>query len=130
MKKFYMDVAFNAASMSRAKRLQVGAVVVKEGNIISFSWNGTPPGWDNVCEDENYKTKPEVIHAEENALFKLAKGRESADGAFMFCTHAPCIDCAKGIHSSGIKKVYWRNQYRDCYGIEFLEKCGVEIEQF
>jgi len=103
MKKFYMGIADDCAKMSRAVRLQVGAVIVKDNNIISFSWNGMPSGWANCCEEEvvtEYEshtysilvTKPEVIHAESNAISKLARGIESGDGATMFVTHAPCID--------------------------------------
>lgn len=133
-----MDVADRFARLSSAKRLQVGAIVVKDDRIISIGYNGMPAGWTNECE--NYiqlsddtitsKTKPEVIHAEANAIAKLAKGNESGDGSTMFLTHAPCIDCAKQVYTAGIKKVYYRNSYRDTQGIDFLEKCGVEVENF
>tara|TARA_B110000285_G_C14796433_1_gene455417 strand:+ start:232 stop:678 length:447 start_codon:yes stop_codon:yes gene_type:complete len=141
MKKFYMTVAQECANMSRAVRLQVGAVIVKNDNIISFSWNGMPHGWDNNCEDSvMWKdgkqlaepllvSKPEVLHAEMNSLMKLAKSNESGDGAAIFITHAPCIDCAKGIYQAGIKEVYYKNDYRSSQGIEFLEKCGIQVEQ-
>ena len=131
----YMDVAERFAKLSSAKRLQVGAIVVKDDRIISIGYNGMPAGWTNECE--NYiqlsddtittKTKPEVIHAEANAIAKLAKGNESGDGSSMFLTHAPCIDCAKQVYTAGIKKVYYRNSYRDTQGVDFLEKCGVEV---
>jgi dCMP deaminase len=132
----YMDVAERFAKLSSAKRLQVGAIVVKDDRIISIGYNGMPAGWDNTCEDvvEIHedggiitKTKPEVIHAEANAIAKLAKGNESGDGSTMFLTHAPCIDCAKQVYTAGIKKVYYRNSYRDTQGVHFLEKCQVEV---
>jgi dCMP deaminase len=132
----YMDVAERFAKLSSAKRLQVGAIVVKDDRIISIGYNGMPSGWDNTCEDviEVHedggivtKTKPEVIHAEANAIAKLAKGNESGDGSTMFLTHAPCIDCAKQVYTAGIKKVYYRNSYRDTQGVDFLDKCQVEV---
>jgi dCMP deaminase len=132
----YMDVAERFAKLSSAKRLQVGAIVVKDDRIISIGYNGMPAGWDNTCEDvvEIHedggiitKTKPEVIHAEANAIAKLAKGNESGDGSTMFLTHAPCIDCAKQVYTAGIKKVYYRNSYRDTQGVDFLDKCQVEV---
>lgn len=140
MNDFYMGVALSCSEMSRAERLKVGAIVVKNDNIISFSWNGTPAGWSNVCEEEvitEYEshteseliTKPEVLHAEENALMKLAKSIESGYGAKMYVTHAPCMQCAKLIYSAGITKVYYREQYRSIKGLEFLQKCNVEVEQ-
>lgn len=125
----YMDTAERFAQLSSAKRLKVGAVVVKDHRIISIGYNGTPSGWDNVCEDDIMTTKDEVIHAEANAILKLAKSNEGGDGAVLFCTHAPCVDCAKLIYGSGINKVYYRNQYRDSSGLEFLNKCAVEVEQ-
>lgn len=165
--EFYMKVAEDAAQMSRANRLKVGAVIVKDNNIISFSWNGTPPGWDNTCEENIYATaedfkrlgddflkefphvlgyidadnndlrlwyknvtKPEVIHAEQNALFKLARNGGGGNGASMYITHAPCMECAKGIHTSGITRVMYRDVYRSSEGIEFLERCGVEVQKY
>lgn len=134
----YMDLAIRIAEMSYARRLRVGSVIVKESNIISFGWNGMPASWDNNCEFEEcvdlpvgviLKTKPEVLHAEQNALAKLAKSTESGNGATMFTTHAPCIVCAKMIYQSGIIGVYYRNLYRDVLGIDFLKKCGVEVNK-
>jgi dCMP deaminase len=137
----YMDLAIRIADMSYAKRLHVGSVIVKDTNIISFGWNGMPSGWDNNCEDKFYKidgwlvdddgcyelkTKPEVLHAEQNALSKLAKSTESGFGASMFITHAPCLDCAKLVYQSGIMSVYYRNSYKNTDGIDFLNKCNVE----
>jgi len=124
-----MDTAERFAQLSSAKRLQVGAVVVQDNRIISIGYNGTPAGWTNECEGEDGKTKGEVIHAEENSITKLARDGERAMGANLFCTHAPCINCAKLIYGAGIAKVYYRNTYHDTSGIEFLEKCGVEVEK-
>lgn len=132
----YLDMADRFAELSYAKRLKVGAIVVKDNRVISIGYNGTPAGWDNTCEEvvEVHddggiitKTKNEVIHAEANAITKLAKSADSADGATMFITHAPCVDCAKLIFGSGINSVYYRRSYRDEQGIEFLRKCNVKI---
>ena len=117
------------ASLSSAKRLKVGAVVVKDNRIISIGYNGTPSGWDNNCEDEHGNTKPEVIHAEANAILKLAASNESGKDAAIFITHAPCINCAKLIQGSGISSVYYREQYRDQDGINFLKASFVAVEQ-
>jgi dCMP deaminase len=134
----FMDTAERFAQLSSAKRLQVGAVVVKDNRIISIGYNGMPSGWDNTCEEiiETHedggvitKTKDEVIHAEANAISKLAKSGDSGDGADLFCTHAPCIHCAKIIYGAGVKKVYYRNSYRDEVGLQFLERCGISIEK-
>lgn len=125
--KMYMEIAETVSKMSYAKRLQVGAIVVKDNRIISIGYNGTPAGWDNNCEDENNKTKPEVIHAEANSIMKLASSNESGKGSVMFLTHAPCIDCAKLIYGSGITQVYYKHKYRDQSGVEFLKKCNVII---
>lgn len=134
----YMNVAETFAKLSSAKRLQVGAIVVKDDRIISIGYNGMPAGWDNNCEDviEVHEdggvvtqTKPEVIHAEMNCLGKLAKINDGADGSTMFITHSPCIECAKGIYVAGIKKVFYRNSYKCDSGINFLKNTGVEIEK-
>jgi dCMP deaminase len=134
----YMDVAERFAQLSSARRLHVGAIVVKDDRIISIGYNGMPSGWDNNCEDEirypdaegiTLKTKPEVLHAETNAIAKLAKSNESGMGATMFITHAPCLDCAKLIYQSGIGSVLYRNSYRDTSGVTFLEKSGITVEQ-
>jgi len=133
MKQKYIDahirVAEVYASLSTAKRLQVGAIVVKDNRVISIGYNGMPSGWDNNCEDLNYKTKPEVLHAETNAIAKLARSNETGLNETMFITHAPCLDCAKLIYQSGISNVYYRNAYRENTGVEFLLKSGVEVEQ-
>lgn len=125
----HMTVAETYAQLSTAKRLQVGAIVVKDNRVISIGYNGMPSGWTNVCEDEDFKTKPEVLHAETNAIAKVAKSTVSSDGATMFVTHAPCIDCAKLVYQSGINSVYYRNSYRSDEGITFLEKAGVKVEK-
>lgn len=121
----FMDVAERFAQLSSAQRLQVGAIVVKDDRIISIGYNGMPSGWDNCCEDEQNKTKPEVLHAEMNALMKLAKSSESGDNATMFITHSPCIECAKLIYQSGIATVYYKTEYRSTQGVDFLKKSGV-----
>lgn len=143
-KQAYMDVAERFAQLSSAKRLQVGAIVVKDDRIISIGHNGMPSGWTNECEYEipeeldadsrtvtpaRLATKPEVLHAEMNALMKLAKSNESGDGASIFITHAPCMDCAKGIYQAGIKEVYYKSEYRSTQGLEFLEKCNLHTEK-
>lgn len=125
----FMDTAERFAQLSSAKRLQVGAVVVQDNRIISIGYNGTPTGWTNVCEGEDGKTKDEVIHAEANAIAKLARDGERGYGADLFCTHAPCIGCAKLIYGAGVKKVYYRDTYRDTLGVDFLTKCGIEVER-
>ena len=162
----YMKVAETFAGLSSARRLHVGAIVVKDDRIISIGYNGMPSGWDNNCEDKEYmsgdaggwldsneikerwpnqeqmlpkednrwrryalKTKPEVLHAETNAIAKLAKSTESGLGATMFITHAPCLDCAKLIYQSGISSVLYRNSYRNNDGLEFLKKCNLEVKQ-
>jgi len=124
-----MDVAERFAQLSSAKRLKVGAIVIKGETIVSVGYNGTPSGWSNKCEDEEGNTIPEVIHAEMNAIAKLAKSCVSGEGSTMFITHAPCIHCAKAIYGAGISKVYYKHIYRDDAGIKFLKKCGVMTVQ-
>ena len=157
----YMDWALRSAQLSHAKRLQVGAVIVKDDSVISYGYNGMPAGWDNDCEDKVWDTgaggwldpdefnakyphggwhedaqrnvryglitKPEVLHAESNAIAKLARGINGGNGADIFITHAPCLDCAKLVYQAGIKRVYFGTAYRDDSGIQFLEKSGVEV---
>jgi len=140
----YMKTAATFAELSHARRLHVGAIVVKDDRIISIGYNGMPAGWDNNCEDESVelysghegaihrtvlKTRPEVLHAERNALDKLAKGNEGGLGSTMFVTHAPCLECAKSIYGAGIQQVFYGEEYRSTDGIEFLKKCGVKITQ-
>ena len=131
----HMKAAEVYSQLSSARRLHVGCVVVKDNTIIGIGYNGMPSGWDNNCEDTiqhsddtvTLKTKPEVLHAETNALAKIAKSTNSSDGASMFITHAPCLDCAKLVYQSGINSVYYRNSYKNTDGIDFLNKCNVEV---
>ena len=148
----YMKTAETFAGLSSAVRLHVGAIVVKDDRIISIGYNGMPSGWDNTCEDKIYcddgdcseqllpkeanqwmkyklVSKPEVLHAETNAIAKLAKSTESGDGATLFVTHAPCLDCAKLVYQSGINSVFYRNSYRSDDGLQFLRKAGVQVTQ-
>lgn len=154
-----MKTAEVFAELSHARRLHVGAIVVKDDRIISIGYNGMPAGWENDCEYKDYmssdaggwlnpdeieerwqyleedgtrytlKTRPEVLHAETNAISKLAKSTESGDGATMFITHSPCLDCAKLIYQSGINSVFYRNSYRNDDGITFLKQSGVLVEK-
>jgi dCMP deaminase len=163
---YYMKMAEITAELSYAKRLQVGAVIVKNQQVIGTGYNGTPAGWGNDCENVEWcngggwlspdeieedwpyegtyldtygnemqgryrlKTKSEVLHAEMNSLMKVARSTESSEGATLFCTHAPCIDCAKAIYQAGINSVYFRNHYRDDSGLNFLEKSGVSVTHY
>lgn len=123
----YMDMAERFAQLSSATRLKVGSIIVKDNRIISIGYNGMPAGWSNKCEDENNVTKPEVIHAEANAIIKLARDGERGLGSDLFCTHAPCLQCAKMIAGAGISRVYFKETYRDTSGIDFLIKSGVVV---
>lgn len=131
MLQAYMDTAYRFAELSHARRLHVGAIIVKDDRIISIGYNGMPSGWDNNCEETlpsgDLKTLPEVLHAETNAIAKLAKSNESGLGATMFITHAPCLACAKLIYQSGISSVLYRDTYRSNEGIEFLNKSGIKV---
>jgi dCMP deaminase len=169
MKDKYVDAHMRTAevyaSLSSAKRLQVGCVVVKDNTIIGIGYNGMPSGWTNDCESRDYmsidaggwlnpdeieerwphvecdgefqdqkrryvlKTKPEVLHAETNAIAKISRSTNSSEGASLFVTHAPCLDCAKIVFQAGINSVFYRNTYRNTEGVEFLQKCGVEVKQ-
>jgi dCMP deaminase len=140
----HMQVAKVYAELSHARRLHVGAIIVKDDRIISIGYNGMPAGWDNNCEDKVYKidgwlvddqgcyelkTKPEVLHAETNAIAKLARSTESGLDADLFVTHAPCLDCAKLIYQAGIKRVWFGTHYRDNAGVDFLTASNVEVNQ-
>ena len=164
---YYMKVAELTSTLSYAKRLQVGSVIVKGNKILATGYNGMPSGWINDCEKVEYmgidaggwldpeeiyeqwpfveddmdpdlgyarryrlKTKDEVLHAETNAIAKVSASTESSEGATMFCTHAPCINCAKLIYQSGINSLYYRNTYRDRAGIKFLESSGVNVTKY
>ena len=127
-----MRAAHLYAELSHARRLKVGALVVKDDRIISIGYNGMPAGWDNNCEYEvnnELKTRPEVLHAETNAIAKLARSSESGLDADLFVTHSPCLDCAKIIFQSGIRRVYYATDYRDDSGITFLKNSGIEVER-
>ena len=135
--KLYMNMAHSVAEMSHARRLQVGAIVVKDDRVISMGYNGMPSGWDNNCEDTvqhsddtvTLKTKPEVLHAETNAIAKLARSSESGLDADLFVTHSPCLDCAKIIYQAGIRRVWFGTAYRDTAGVDFLTASGIEVNQ-
>ena len=152
---YFMKVATLTSNLSYAKRLQVGAVIVKGDKILATGYNGMPTGWENNCEDtqttfderDTYnstdwkydeikkqyyrlKTKPEVLHAESNAIAKVSRSTESSEGATLFCTHAPCRDCAKLIYQAGISKVYYKEKYRDDSGLNFLRLGEVEVIEY
>lgn len=160
----YMDFARRVSEMSRAERLRVGCVIVKDDTVV-YGYNGTPAGWDNACEVKEWcraggwlapeeiesqwpyegtytdvdgnimhgryrlKSKPDVLHAESNALMKMARGSVPAYGADLFVTHSPCLECAKMIYQAGIKRVYFSTAYRDPAGIDFLTKSGISVDQ-
>lgn len=124
----YMDMARRWGQLSYATRMQVGALVVNDGQIISDGFNGTPSGFENTCEGEDGKTLPEVLHAESNALAKLAKGTQSSVGATLYVTLSPCFHCAKLIVQAGIKRVVCGEAYSDQSGVEFLKKCDVKVQ--
>jgi len=140
-KQAHMKAAFAYAECSTAKRLQVGCVIVKDNRVISIGYNGMPSGWTNECEDTvtekvskiEYETrlvtKPEVLHAESNAVAKLARSSESGEGASAFVTHQPCMECAKLLYQSGIKEVYYVHPYRLDAGLKFLQECNIPVEQ-
>ena len=159
MKLAHMRTAFNYAACSSAVRLQVGSIIVKDDAIISIGYNGQPSGWDNVCEEREYmasdaggwldpdeiesqwpfiaddtrryrlKTKATVLHAESNAISKLAKLNGGGQNAAIFITHCPCLDCAKTIYQAGITEVYYAQSYRNTLGLDFLVQCGLTVEQ-
>ena len=124
----YLRMAGIWAENSYCKRRQVGALLVKNGAIISDGFNGTPSGFENICEDENNISKPYVLHAEANAITKIARSSQNSDGATLYVTASPCIDCAKLIIQSGIRRVVYAEQYRLDDGIRLLERAGIEIK--
>lgn len=131
--KAHMKVAEVYSKLSTAQRLQVGAVIVKDNRIISIGYNGMPTGWTNECETSDeygnmLKTKAEVLHAETNAIAKTARSNESTEGAVLYTTCSPCLDCAKLIYQSGISRVVYRQRYRTEEGLTFLQKCGIKVE--
>jgi len=123
----YLRMAQEWAKLSHCERKQVGALIVKDRMIISDGFNGTPSGFDNCCEDEDGLTKWEVLHAEANAILKVAASTQSAEGATLYITLSPCQQCSKLIHQAGIKRVVYSRAYRDSTGLNFLEKAGVDI---
>jgi len=132
MEKFdekYLQMAAIWAQNSYCKRRQVGALLVKDRMIISDGYNGTPSGFENVCEDENGVTKPYVLHAEANAISKIAKSGNSSQGATLYVTASPCIECSKLIIQAGIKRVVYKDEYRLTDGVELLRRAGIEVER-
>lgn len=137
--KAHLEVAETYAQLSSAKRRKVGCVIVKDNRIISVGYNGMPSGWDNECEYWQYPyglgsspkltTKKEVLHAEANAITKVARSTESSEGAILYTTCSPCIDCSKLIYQSGICRVVYKNHYHTDEGLTFLQECGVGLEQ-
>ena len=123
----YLRMAKVWGELSYCKRRKVGALIVKDKMIISDGYNGTPSGFENVCEDENHYTKWYVLHAEANAILKVASSTQSTKGATLYITLSPCKECSKLIHQSGIKRVVYSKKYKDDSGLAFLEKAGVEI---
>jgi dCMP deaminase len=125
----YMKMAHEWRKLSYCKRKKVGALIVKDKRIISDGYNGTPSGFENVCEDENGMTKWHVLHAEANAISKVAASTQNSDGASLYVTLSPCKECSKLIYQAGIKKVFYTEAYKDTTGLDFLEKAGVEVIQ-
>lgn len=132
MEKFdlsYLEMARIWAQNSYCKRRQVGALIVKDRMIISDGYNGTPSGFENVCEDENGVTKPYVLHAEANAITKVAKSGNNSKDATLYVTAAPCLECSKLIIQSGIRRVVYRDEYRLTDGVDLLRAAGIEVEK-
>ena len=125
----YLKMAETWGKLSYCKRRQVGAIIVKNRMIISDGYNGTPTGFENVCEDEENYTKWYVLHAEANAILKVASSTQSCDGATLYVTLSPCRECSKLIHQSGISRVVFSEAYKDLSGVEFLKKAGVMVNQ-
>lgn len=126
--KAYLKIAREWSFLSYCKRRQVGAIIVKNRMIISDGYNGTPSGFDNCCEDDQGATQWYVLHAEANAILKVAHSTQSCDGATLYITMSPCRECSKLIHQAGIKRVVYQSDYKDGSGVEFLRKAGVEVD--
>jgi dCMP deaminase len=126
----YLRMAAEWSKLSHCKRRQVGALIVKGRSIISDGYNGTPSGFENFCEDEEGYTKWYVLHAEANAILKVASTTQSCEGATLYLTMSPCRECSKLIHQSGIRRVVYATEYKDLSGVDFLRKAGVEVELF
>lgn len=125
--KAYLRIAKEWGQLSYCQRKKVGAIIVRDKMIISDGYNGTPSGFENCCEDEDNNTKWYVLHAEANAISKVARSTQSCEGATLYITLSPCKDCSKLIHQSGIKRVVYHQEYKDCSGLDFLRKAGVEV---
>ena len=123
----YLKMAEIWGQLSYCERKKVGALIVKDRMIISDGYNGTPSGFENVCEDENYHTKWYVLHAEANAILKVAASTQSCNGATLYITLSPCKECSKLIHQAGIKRLVYATTYKDTSGLDFLEKAGIEL---
>ena len=126
--KAYLRIAKEWGQLSYCNRKKVGAIIVRDKMIISDGYNGTPSGFENCCEDEENNTKWYVLHAEANAISKVARSTQSCEGATLYITLSPCKDCSKLIHQSGIKRVVYHQEYKDCSGLDFLRKAGVEVD--
>jgi dCMP deaminase len=126
--KAYLRIAKEWGNLSYCQRKKVGAIIVKNKMIISDGYNGTPSGFENCCEDDSNATKWYVLHAEANAILKVARSTQSCEDATLYITLSPCKDCSKLIHQSGIKRVVYHNEYKDTAGVDFLRKAGVEVE--
>ena len=126
----YLEMAHTWGQLSYCERKKVGALIVKDRMIISDGYNGTPSGFENVCEDENYETKWTVLHAEANAILKVASSTQSCKDATLYITLSPCKECSKLIHQSGIKRVVFATAYKDLSGVDFLQKAGVIVAHF
>lgn len=127
--KAYLRIASEWSKLSYCQRKQVGAIIVRDRMIISDGYNGTPSGFENCCEDEEGLTQWYVLHAEANAILKVARSTQSCDNATLYITLSPCKECSKLIHQSGIKRVVYQNGYRDTSGVDFLMKAGIEVSQ-
>jgi len=127
--KAYLRIAREWGKLSYCERKQVGAIIVKDRMIISDGYNGTPTGFENICEDDDHKTKWYVLHAEANAILKVAGSTQSCRGATLYITYSPCRECSKLIHQAGITRLVYQHDYKDDSGLKFLEKAGVSILQ-
>ena len=127
--KAYLRIAAEWSKLSYCKRKQVGAIIVRDRMIISDGYNGTPSGFENCCEDDEGLTQWFVLHAEANAILKVARSTQSCENATLYITLSPCKECSKLIHQSGIKRVVYQNAYKDTSGVDFLIKAGVEVDQ-
>jgi len=126
---FYMNIAREAAKLSYCERLKVGAVLVKDRRIISFGFNGTIPKFPNICEGDDGKTLPTVIHAEENAILKVASSHDSTIGSTLYITHSPCATCSRLIISAGIERIVYGEEYRSTDGAEILKQANIKLEK-